>query len=146
LFVCWKLEVVACLLFVVVVFEHRDLADLTFIVVVVVVVCCCEYSLQPFHFFLSSFYSSLQRWHPLEGVLRQHLESSKIVIDPDADNFVTSTKEGTKKRRAPERYLFHLSLPDANSLMIVVTTVSVWCILVAREREKRGFLCCRFCC
>ena len=61
----------------------------------------------------------------MEGVLRKHLESSKIVIDPDADNFVIggSTKEGTKKRRAPERYLFHISLPDANSLMIVVTTV-----------------------
>jgi len=81
-------------------------------------------------------------WHPLEGILREHLEKNKIRIDPDTLQ-KKSNKDGgeqvqaavavavvydstTRQMQLEEKYLFHIILPDAASLMLVVTTKEIF--------------------
>ena len=68
-------------------------------------------------------------WHPLEGILRQHLESKHIYIDPDT--VIIKTDSNRNKKVA--KYLFHLSLPNAPSLMIVVTTLDIFLLGIHPE-------------
>ena len=81
-------------------------------------------------------------WHPLEGILREHLEKNKIRIDPDTLQKKNNKDGGeqvqaavavavvydstTRQMQLEEKYLFHIILPDAASLMLVVTTKEIF--------------------
>ena len=73
-------------------------------------------------------------WHPLEGILRGHLELNQIIIDPDTrDTKLNTTKlkrvatlGGSTHSNAQEKYLFHLLIPNSKSLMFVITTKEIY--------------------